>query len=332
MQSKKEEYKTFFPEGSTDISDNDVAVVSPKKKRNSLKIQETVFIVVLMIIPLLHVAIFFFYKNMSAILLAFQDARTGDWTLDNFPKFWEQLTTPVGNNIGIAFQNTMIYFGNKIFLVMPLSLIMSFFLYKKVLGYKVFRNVFYLPAIISSLVMVTAYTQFINPKGPLDQILTLFGQSLPPEGLLGREETATTAIAIFVIWTSFTTDILLFSGAMSRVPFEIIEAAKLDGCGPAREILSIIFPLIWPTYSTQFIFAFTGLLSSTGPILLFTNGKYGTTTISFWMFNEVYGDGTVGGTGSYSMISCAGLCFSAIVVPLTLFIRWLVEKIDVAEY
>lgn len=54
---------------------------------------------------------------MSSILLAFQDARTGAWTLDNFPKFWEQLTTPVGNNIGMAFQNTMIYFGNKILIV-----------------------------------------------------------------------------------------------------------------------------------------------------------------------------------------------------------------------
>ena len=75
---------------------------------------------------------------------------------------------------------------------------------------------------------------------------------------------------------------------MSRVPFEIIEAAKLDGCGPAREILSIIFPLIWPTYSTQFIFALTGILSATGPILLFTNGKYGTTTIKRLIEDERY--------------------------------------------
>ncbi|MFR6641461.1 MAG: hypothetical protein ACLUSP_09190 [Christensenellales bacterium] len=37
---------------------------------------------------------------------------------------------------------------------------------------------------------------------------------------------------------------------MARVPDSVLEAAKLDGCKPFREIVQLILPLIWPTLST----------------------------------------------------------------------------------
>lgn len=300
--------------------------------RRAFERQKIIFIVALMAIPMLHIAVFYFYQNFSAIILAFKDTRTNAWTLQNFKTFWTQLTNPLGNNIGLALKNTLLYFASNTLLVMPISLIMSFFLFKRVKGYAFFQRIFYLPGIISSLVLVTAYTQFLAPHGPYDSFLSLFGKSVPVQGYLANPDTATKTILIYTIWTGFTTNVLLYTGAMGRIPYEVLESAKIDGVGPWREMANICLPLIWPTFSINLLNALTGILSAGGPVLLFTQGKYETMTVGYWMFNEIYGDGVVGGTGAYNLISCAGLCFSAIVVPFSLFVRWLIEKVDIAEY
>lgn len=303
------------------------AKILSRNKRN-----QTIFIVAMLAIPVVHWLVFWLYINLQTIALAFQDVRTSKFTFDNFKQVWTQLTSPVNNSIGIALKNTLKYFGATVLINLPLSLVISFFLYKRIAGYKFFRIMFYLPAIISGLALVTAYSEFINPNGPLGAIVKLFGGTPNNRSPLGRPETATTAILVYFVWTGFTTNVLLFTGGMSRIPVEILEAAKLDGCGPARELVTILFPLIWPTFSTQLIFTMTGLFNSTGPILLFTNGQYETSTLAFWIFSQVYGNGVVGGSGTYNLVSCAGLCFTLAGVPLILLARKLVNKVDAVEY
>ena len=97
-------------------------------------------------------------------------------------------------------------------------------------------------------------------------------------------------------------------------------------------VVFIIVPLIFPTLSTQFIFVLTGIFSSSGPILLFTKGAYETTTLSYWIFEQVYGGGTYGGSGSYNLVSAMGLCFTLIGVPLILFARYLLNRVEDVEY
>lgn len=325
----KKKIANFFGDVKSKIFKN-----KPKKEGslNRNKRNQTIFIVVMLAIPAVHWLVFWLYINIQTIALAFQDVRTSAFTFDNFKQVWTQLTSPVNNSIGIALKNTLKYFGTTVLINIPLSLVISFFIYKRIAGYKFFRIMFYLPAIISGLSLVTAYTEFINPNGPLGAIVKFFGGTPNSRSALGRPETATTAILIYFIWTGFTTNVLLFTGGMSRIPVDILEAAKLDGCGPARELTTILFPLIWPTFSTQLIFTMTGLFNSTGPILLFTNGQYETSTLAFWIFSQVYGNGVVGGSGTYNLVSCAGLCFTIAGVPLILLARKLVNKVDAVEY
>jgi ABC-type sugar transport system permease subunit len=307
-------------------------VAQPKvTTRKASKRKETWFLFCMLILPFVQWLVFWLYVNLQTIMLAFQDQRTEAFTFYNFQNFWQSLTTP-GGDIAIAVKNTFIYFGVNICIVMTLALLISYFLYKQIRGYKTFRIIFYLPAIVSSVAMVAVFKNFINPRGPLNNILQLFGQSIPAEGLLADPSTATATIVCYCVWTGFCSNILLFAGAMTRVPIDVLESAKLEGCGTVRELFGLIFPLIWPTTSTQIIFAFTGIFSSSGPILLFTSGAYETTTISYWIFEQVYGTGAAGGAGSYNLVSAAGLCFTAVGVPIILFVRWLMERIPAVEY
>ena len=192
--------------------------------------------------------------------------------------------------------------------------------------------IFSLPAILSGVVMVAAYRSIVDPGGPLEAIVELFGGHLPPEGLLANSNSATWMIVLFVIWTGFGGNMLLFGGAMARVPIDVLEAARLEGCGPFRELVQIILPLIWPTICTMLIFTFTGIVNSSGPILLFTNGDYETTTINFWIFLKVYGQQGSGAGGEFGIVSATGLCFTLVTVPIILIVRWALERVPTSEY
>lgn len=306
--------------------------LNPKdKKKDAPKRHETAFIVKMLFFPFAQWLVFWLYVNLSSISLAFKDLRTGAFTFDNFVTFWESLTAPYGD-INIALKNTLIYFSTTMFIISPISLLIAYFLYKQIAFYKGFRVIFYLPAIVSSVAMVAVYCAFIDPKGPLDKIISLFGGSIPGEGLLARAETATATIVAYTIWTGFCSNVLLFSGAMTRIPVELLESARLEGCGAMREFFQLIFPLIWPTTSTLIIVTCTGVFNSSGPILLFTNGKFETTTLAFWIFEQVYGNGAIGGTGSYNLVSCTGLVFTLIGMPIVLLLRWIMDKVPTVEY
>ena len=319
-------------EMNTQENSNQKSFNNKQKMLNSDKAQRTFTIVLLLAIPIINWLIFWFYVNIQTIILAFQDMQSGAWTFNNFVDVWDKIVSPVGNEIGISLINTLKYFATTIIIIIPLCLIVSFFFYKKIFGYKFFRIVFYLPSIISGMVLVTAYREFIDPLGPLGVILEMIGRPLEWP-LLTNKETATPTIIVYFILTNLTTNVLIFGGGMSRIPTEVIEAAKLDGCGPARELVQIVFPLIWPTFATQLIFTLTGLFNAGGPILLFgTNGNYDTSTIPYWIFSQVYGgEGGVANKGC-NIVSAAGLCFTLIGLPLIMIVRKLTEKVEAVEY
>ena len=307
----------------------------PRKKKglilNGKKRGELIFLVCMLALPILQWLIFWLYVNVQSIALAFQDVH-GAFTWDNFTAFWEEMQATTGKTIGVAIKNTLIYFGVGVGIQLPGALLIAYFLYKKIWFNRVFRVLFYLHSIISAVVMVAAYRSIVDPGGPLYELVGILGGHFPSEGLLANPETATTMIVLFVIWTGFGGNMLLFGGAMSRVPIDVLEAARLEGCGPFRELVQIILPLIWPTICTMLIFTFTGIVNSSGPILLFTNGDYDTTTINFWIFLKVYGQQGAGAGGEYGIVSAAGLFFTLITVPVILLVRWALEKVPSVEY
>lgn len=298
-----------------------------KKKIN---VNRTVFIVIGVTIPIIHFLVFWVYVNFSSILLAFQTPRTYEWTLSNFVSLYDSVVN-TGGQLRIGLRNSLLYFLQS-FIIMVLNLTCAFFIYKKIRFYKFFRIIFYLPAIISGLVLTSVFTEFIKPNGPIGVLLSKIGINMPIEGLFYNASTATPTIMLYVFWTCFT-GMLYYHGALARIPQEVIEAGRLDGVTPFVELTKIIFPLIWPMFSTLLIFNMTGLFTASGPILLFCpNGEGETMTVSFWMFKQVYGSGAYGGSGAYTLISAAGLILTALTVPLVFFTKWLAEKVPAVEY
>ena len=291
--------------------------------------RKNAFIVAMLVVPLTHFLIFWLIINLNSILLAFQsrDALGNiTWGFQNFEILirWLKNDDPI---MVQAIKNTLKYFSVNLFITIPLSLLISYFIYKKIFMYKVYRYIFFLPSIISAVVLSTLYKYIIAPGapgmpgGPIAELYELItGIDVPL--FLQESATATNAIIIFVVLTGFGGNLVLFNGAMARIPEEVTDAAKLDGITMVREIFQIVIPFIWPTISTVITLATVGIFTASGPILLFTNGAFDTWTISFWIFYQVNNG------ASPEFPSAIGLFFTAIALPIVFVVRWVMNKLD----
>lgn len=272
--------------------------------------------------------VFWVGVNFQSILLAFisRDAVTGQevFSFYQFEKLFREFQNP-NSAMSEAFVNTMKYFVVHLIKIF-LSVTIAYFLYKKVPGHVFYKVLFYLPAMIPAMVYIAIFKELIGVYGPIYTLVEkLFGYKMP--ALFANPATATPTILFYVLWSGFGTSMLIYVGAMNRIPGEVIDAANLDGVGMAREFFQIVLPLIWETFGTYFLLAFTGIFMESGPLLYFVgeDKSLKTQTINYWMFLQVIG-------GEYNYPSAIGLFFSICTVPFVIVSRWLITRIETVTY
>ena len=286
--------------------------------------KDMIFVFTMLLIPLAHYAIFTLYIDSYSFVLAFQSP-TGEWTLGTLKAMFFEVFS-AGAVMNVAIRNTLLFFAKDL-LIIPFQLLISYFLYKKIKCGKFFRVIFYLPSIISSVVMVSMFREFIKPDGPFGIIMQKLGVNPVPK-FLDNSDYANWTVMFYTIWTGWGGNMLLFSGALARIPIGVLESARLDGVTPSREFFQIIIPLVWSTMSTFIILSFTGMFNAGGPLLLFTGGKYNTWTISYWIYDRL----KYGGVSQYNFVAAIGMIFSAMGIPIMLLCKWIVNRVPSVEY
>ena len=172
-------------------------------------------------------------------------------------------------------------FVNTIFLVVVITignlilwLIISLAIFDKKSGYVSFvRSTFYLPVIVSTVVMSMVWKFLLNPaNGLINWYLTkATGTTV---NLLGNSKTVLWVIAFVTIIASVGTSIIMYVASMNGISSEMLEAAKVDGASKLKTSLRIIIPLVKPTtlylsvttiISILKLFVIIQLLSDGGP-------------------------------------------------------------------
>ncbi|MBS1400326.1 MAG: sugar ABC transporter permease [Firmicutes bacterium] len=285
-----------------------------------IRMRRRVFIIGMLSIAVLNFLVFWLYVNFNSILMAFQSQTKGGlvWTLDNFTRFFKEVKIS-DFQLGLAVKNSVLLYVSGTFFTLPLSLLFAYYLYKKVALSGFFRVVFFLPSIISAAVLVTLFKYVVMPSGPLNELLSIIlGKDVAIEWVVDEKYSMFT-ILFYCVWTGFGGNIVLLTGAIYRIPEDVMEYGKLDGIGMTRELFSVIIPLIWPTLSTLIICSTAGLFTATGPVLLFTEGQFKTMTLGYFIFDKVQ-------AGQYYYPSAIGLIFTFIGVPLTLLVKRVCDK------
>ena len=284
------------------------------------------FLICMLAIPLAGFFVFYVGVNFTGILLAFQvDKGTIDgvrkyaWSLEQFSRVWDAVRVP-GNDLAVSVLNTLKYFMVDSFGLLPLSFLISYYFSKKIRGYGFLRVLIFIPSMMSSVAVVTMYKNMLAFNGPLAMFFEDYANPLM------NEKTATNTILFYHFFFGISTNVLLFQGALNRIPPEIIDSAQIDGANTFQEIVRIIIPLIMTTLSTIVLLNIAGLFAKDGPILVMTNGAYKTSTIGFWIYLQTVEQ------GNYNMPAALGLCLTVVSLPIVyLANRFLIPRENI-EY
>lgn len=299
------------------------------KRKRKTKIKRALFIASFIGIPILHFLVFNLYVNIDTVVLSFQkfSNQKGAYIFVgflNYKEFFESFSAP-GSVLGKAIVNSILFFVVNDFVILPLAFISAYFMYKKILMANMFRVLFFLPSIISVVVLTMLFSfMFDSSIGIVDSFFELIGREdlIPALGWFGDSKTAMPVVLLYCIWAGIGSNVVLISGAMSRIPQEMIEAGKLDGLTFFKEMVKITLPLTGSLLATLMMMGvpviFTLFLQ---PMLLTNGGPDGATyTIGLYIVSQIRTNSnlTIGAT--------VGVICAAIGTPIVILLRKLVEN------
>jgi multiple sugar transport system permease protein/N-acetylglucosamine transport system permease protein len=247
--------------------------------------------------------------------------------LDNFDWAMNELYRLGREDLKNCIVNSVLLFVSNNFVILPISVFCAYIFYKKLPCGGIFKVIFFLPNIISVVVLTLAFSFMFNASfGPVNEVLNLLGlgELIPANGWLSSKETAFPMILFYCLWAGIGYNVVLLSGAIGRIPEEVIESGKLDGIGMWRELFVIVIPLIFPTITTLFVTGVTVIFTLfLQPMLLTGGGPYShiSGTIALYIVELV-------NASDLYKASAIGLLFSAVGVPLVLIIKFILEKIS----
>jgi len=163
---------------------------------------------------------------------------------------------------------------------------MALLINKNFPGRTIFRSAFFIPSITSMVVIALIFTNLYSRGGYIYLLAEMVGLTPPPNGFLLSSTTALSAIMAMDVWMSVGYYMLLFLAGLKSIPVELYEAADVAGAGNFRKFFSITLPLLKP--GALFIIVINTIKSFQifVEILVMTQGKYGTNTAVYFVYEN----------------------------------------------
>lgn len=198
-------------------------------------------------------------------------------------------------------------------IVNVISLMVAIGLNSKIKLKNMFRAIYFLPNILSMLIVAFIFNYFFSNVIP-DVMKTLGLDSLA-FNILGREDTAWIGIVLVTVWQATAFNIILYLAGLQTIPADLYEASSLDGADKWKEFWHITFPMIAPFFTINMVLAMKNFLMVFDQIVAMTNGGPAKATMSISYL--IYSDGFQGGSFAYQ--SANSVIYFIVIVLISVF-------------
>ena len=154
-----------------------------------------------------------------------------------------------------SMQNTILLIVVVTIITFALALIFAGILTReKIRGKEFLRVVFYIPNILSVVVISGIFSAIYQPEnGMLNSILSMFkGETVTI--LWKGENLVMVSLIIAMVWQAIGYYMVMYMASMAAVPQSLYESAGLDGAGRITQFFQITIPLIWTNIRTTLTF------------------------------------------------------------------------------
>ena len=230
------------------------------------------------------------------------------------PLWWKSLQN------GVFFAVTALIFMNGIALCLAVAVD------QKIRGQSIYRSIFYLPTILSGVVVAIIWKWLYQPiGGPINQLLTTFGLGSLATAWLADINTVRWAVSIASIWMGIGSPFLLFLAGLQSVPVELYEAGRLDGANGRQLFWYITLPFLIPVATILSVLTILGAMQIFNLVLAMTNGGPGSATEVpvLNIYRQAFKFAEFGYATALSMI------FGTLLFTISIFQMWLSRKIGI---
>ena len=280
----------------------------------------------MILIPLVYLLVFRYYP-MLGVQIAFKKykAKLGIWGspwvgMKYFEDFFSSPTS------GTIIMNTFVLSIYYLVASFPFPIILAIALNecRSKRYQKITQMVTYMPYFISTVVLVSMILQFTDiSSGIANQIIVALGGERV--NFMGTMSYFRSLYVWTGVWQSMGYSAIVYLAALTGVPQELYEAAKVDGASKLRRIFSIDIPYISPTILTLFILN-TGSILSIGFEKIYLMQNSINTPVSEVISTYVYKMGVQNGNFSFS--TAVGLFNSLVNLFMLLVVNTISKRVS----
>ena len=219
--------------------------------------------------------IFIIYPALSGVRMAFYEwSILEDRTFIGLQNFLALFTDKM---FWITLKNTLLYVGSVVPLLLIVSLGLGFLTSKVVRGIGIFRACYYLPTMLSLIMVGIAWRWILGDEiGIINYLLKSFGGE--PVSWLTSSSLAMFSLIFVTVWQGAGFYMVIFVGGLQAIPDMFYEAAYIDGASKFQAFKHITLPLLKPTTLVVTVLATINAFKAFELIYVMTKGGPGYST------------------------------------------------------
>ncbi|WP_224428455.1 MULTISPECIES: carbohydrate ABC transporter permease [Bacillaceae] len=205
-------------------------------------------------------------------------------------------------------------------LINIISLFVAVGLNARIKGRNFFRAVYFLPNILSVLIVGFIFNFFFTNIIP--ELGEKYDIGFLTQNILGNADLAWIGIMIVFIWQSCAFNIILYLSGLQTVPTELYEASSLDGANRWQQFWKVTFPVIAPFFTINMVLSMKNSLMVFDQIVAMTNGGpgYATTSIALLIYNGGFSG------GEFAFQSANAVVYFIVIMVISVFQLKVLQK------
>ena len=248
--------------------------------------------------------VFFLFPTVLGLMMAFTDWSIYDLFgfkfngLENFSYILKSKLFPQ------ILRNTFYYAIVTVILKNLLGFLLAILLDNSLRATKIYRSVFFMPAILSSMVVCLIFCAIYNPQnGILNEFLRMVGLEKFTHEWLFDTGTAMNSVCAIEIWQWSGFHMTIYLAALQGIDKSYLEAAAIDGASGWQQLIKIKIPLMIGSVGINIVLSIVGGLKVFDKIYATTNGGPNDATQVFSMYiYKTFGQGLLGLSSAYNLI------------------------------
>lgn len=231
----------------------------------------------------------------------------------------------------LAVRNSLIWAITSPLLEIPFALFLSLILYTKVPLTRFFRVTWFTPILVSWVTVGVIFRWVYNYEwGAVNTFLRLVGLEVLVRNWLGLAHTALPALIAVTTWKFTGFNMIILLAALSAIPDDYIDAARIDGCTRLQLVRHMIVPLIRPTAVNLLILCFIGKMKQMELVWVTTRGGpiYNSETVATYVQKRAFAWQTL----DLGYPSAIAVLWFVVILVLTLLLTRALQRREALEF